>query len=289
MGYECVVVGGGAAGLAAAMVLARARRQVLLLDAHGQNNRRSSHSGGVFLHDGAAPAALYETALEQLRAYPTFTCRRDTVTGVLAEERGFRALTASGDAVRAQQLILAQGVEYAPSPVPGVDELWGTKVVHCPFCEGYECRQMQVLALGDSAWLEHMREILPNWVDDITWAEVSEVARLRDEGNLDGGSVAVAFADGREAVFDRVFAQQKLGPRDGLADSLGCRRIESGELEVDARGQTSVPGVFAAGDQVSGAQQVNLAVGSGHAAGMGAVFALSASRSAEGVRRGASL
>jgi thioredoxin reductase len=47
---------------------------------------------------------------------------------------------------------------------------------------------------------------------------------------------------------------------------------------VNARGQTSVPGVFAAGDQTTGSQQVNLAIGSGHAAGMGVLFALSAAR-----------
>jgi thioredoxin reductase len=273
MEYECVIIGGGAAGLAAAMVLARARRQVLLLDAGGQNNRRTAHSGGVFLHDGDAPEAMYRTALRQLKAYPTFDHEQDTVVEAEAAAGGFRVLTGSGRSLQAQTLILAQGVGYEPSPVPGVNELWGTKVVHCPFCDGYESQNMRVLAFGEAGWLEHMREILPNWVDDITWADSADVARVRD-----GGPVTVTYSDGREATFDRIFAQQKFGPRDVLADRLGCARIGSGDLEVDARGQTSVPGVFAAGDQTTGSQQVNLAIGSGHAAGMGALFALSAAR-----------
>ncbi|NKX56254.1 NAD(P)/FAD-dependent oxidoreductase [Arthrobacter mobilis] len=280
MEYECVIIGGGVAGLAAAMVLARARRRVLLLDSGRQNNLRTSHSGGVFLHDGGTPAAMYEAGLRQLRAYPTFSYRQETVVEAQANDGGgFGLLTASGRTEQARTLVLAQGVDYEPSPVPGVDALWGTKVVHCPFCDGYESRNLRVLALGEPEWLEHMREILPNWVDDIAWADPSEVARL-DGGGQDDGPVVVSFSDGRQAEFGRVFAQQKFRLRDGIADMLGCGRTGSGDLETDPRGLTTVPGVFAAGDQTTGAQQVNLAIGSGHAAGMGAVFALSAARRA---------
>jgi thioredoxin reductase len=275
--YDSIIVGGGAAGLAAAMVLVRGRRSVLLVDSGQQNNLRTTHSGGVFLHDGEAPSTLYARALEQLREYPTFTLLRDTVDSVerIAEN------AASGDAAHptfrigsgqtARTIVLAQGVQFIPSEIPGVDALWGTKVVNCPFCDGYESRNMRVLGIGDDAWLGHMGGLLPNWVDDLSWSNSSEVAGVED---VDDG-IAVHFTDGRFEVFERMFAQQTWTQRTQLTDPLGCERTPEGGLALDPFSQTTVPGVFVAGDQTGGgAMQVNLAVGSGHLAGIGALSTL---------------
>src|SRR6185312_17417403 len=196
--FDSIVVGGGAAGLTAAMVLVRARRTVLLIDSGAQNNLRTTHAGGVFLHDGEAPSALYARALEQLRVYPTFTLLRGTVEGIEAVDGGFRV--DSGQTART--IVLAQGVQFIPSEIPGLDALWGTKVVNCPFCDGYESRAMRVLGIGDDAWLGHMGGLLPNWVDDLSWSNSSEVAGVED---VDDG-IAVHFTDGRFEVFERMFA-----------------------------------------------------------------------------------
>jgi thioredoxin reductase len=270
--YDSIIVGGGAAGLAAAMVLVRGRRSVLLVDSGEQNNLRTTHAGGVFLHDGEAPSALYARALQQLREYPTFTLLRDTVDsieqldGVGSAEGAFRV--SSGQT--AQTIVLAQGVKFIPSEVPGVDALWGTKIVHCPFCDGYESRAMRVLAMGDDDWLSHMRGLLPHWVDDLSWSNSADIHSVED---VEDG-IGVRFTDGHSEVFERMFAQQTWTQRTQLADPLGCERTPEGALVVDGFGQTTVPGVFAAGDQSGGAMQVNLAVGSGHLAGVGAVVAL---------------
>ena len=271
---DCAVIGGGTAGMAAAMVLVRARRRTVLIDAGEQNNRRSGHAGGVFLHDGEAPSALYEEGLRQLSRYPTFSHLKGRVTSAAPSaaptDGAFELTTDTGATVSARKLVLAQGVTFAPSPIPGVDALWGTKAVHCPFCDGYESRDMRVLVIGELEWLEHMRLMLPNWVDDLTWAELRDVDRVDEDDAVQG-----VYTNGTTATFDRLFVQQKYTSRDSLADDLGCARTESGHLAVDESGQTSIAGVFAAGDQTTPPQQVNLAVGAGHRAGMGVVLALS--------------
>jgi len=264
--FDSIVVGGGAAGLTAAMVLVRARRTVLLIDSGAQNNLRTTHAGGVFLHDGEAPSALYARALEQLRVYPTFTLLRGTVEGIEAVDGGFRV--DSGQTART--IVLAQGVQFIPSEIPGLDALWGTKVVNCPFCDGYESRAMRVLGVGDEGWLAHMGGMLPTWIDDLSWSDSAEIDRVEDVAD----GVRVTYKDGRVDVFDRLFAQQTWTQRAALADSLGCERSPEDALVVDGMGQTTVPGVFAAGDQTGGPMQVNLAVGSGHLAGIGAIGAL---------------
>jgi len=263
--YDAIVVGGGAAGLAATMVLARARRRVLLVDAAQQNNLRTTHAGGVFLHDGEAPTALYARGREQLAAYPTVEFRAGVVEDVEAIEGGVRV----GD-LRTRTLVLAQGVQFAPSPIPGADELWGTSVVNCPFCDGYESRGVRVLVAGTQDYLDHMRGMLPLWIDDLTFVEQSDITRFEPAE----GGLRATFTDGRSEHFGRAFVLQPFAQRTALADQLGCVRAEGGPLTVDEMGQTSVPGVFAAGDQTARAMQVNLAVGAGHLAGVGAVFTL---------------
>ena len=272
--FDSIVIGGGAAGLAASMVLARARRRVLLIDAGAQNNLRTTHAGGVFLHDGEAPSALYARALEQLAAYPTFERRQATVTSAEAVDGGFRIVSSAEgsppEMLTARTIVLAQGVQFAPSTIPGADALWGTSVVNCPFCDGYESRDLHVLVAGTSDYLTHMAAMLPAWVDDLSYSESTEIAEMKP--GVDG--LEVSFTDGRSETFGRAFVQQEWTQRTELADALGCARRDDGLLQLDGYGQTTVAGVFAAGDQSANAMQVNLAVGSGHAAGTGAVFAL---------------
>jgi thioredoxin reductase len=264
--FDSIIVGGGAAGLAAAMVLVRGRRSVLLIDSGAQNNLRTTHSGGVFLHDGEAPSALYARALEQLRDYPTFTLLRDCVESIEPVDGGFRVN--SGQTART--LVLAQGVQFIPSEIPGVDALWGTKIVNCPFCDGYESRNLRVLGVGNEDWLGHMGGLLPNWVDDLSWSASADLESVEDV--VDG--IRVNYKDGRSETFERMFAQQVWTQRADLVDALRCDRTPEGSLVLDGFGQTTVHGVFAAGDQTGGPMQVNLAVGSGHLAGIGAIGAL---------------
>ncbi|WP_349897492.1 NAD(P)/FAD-dependent oxidoreductase [Parafrigoribacterium soli] len=264
--YDSIIVGGGAAGLAAAMVLVRGRRSVLLFDSGQQNNLRTTHSGGVFLHDGEAPSALYAGALEQLREYPTFSLLRATVESIERADGGFRV---NSDQT-ARTIVLAQGVQFIPSEIPGVDALWGSKIVNCPFCDGYESRNMRVLGVGNEDWLAHMGGLLPNWVDDLSWSASADLESVEDVAN----GILVRYRDGRSETFERMFVQQAWTQRAGLADALGCDRTAEGTLVLDGFGQTTVPGIFAAGDQTGGPMQVNLAVGSGHLAGIGAINAL---------------
>lgn len=193
---------------------------------------------------------------------------------------GFRIVSSTEGAppeiLTAKTLVLAQGVQFSPSTIPGADALWGTSVVNCPFCDGYESRGLHVLVAGTSDYLTHMSAMLPAWVDDLSYRESTESTESTEIAGMKqgGDGLAVTFTDGRRETFGRAFVQQEWAQRTELADVLGCARRDDGLLQLDGFGQTSVAGVFAAGDQSANAMQVNLAVGSGHAAGTGAVIAL---------------
>ena len=131
--WDCIIVGGGAAGLSAGLVLGRARRRTLLLDAGTQSNLAAHGIGGLLGHDGRLPAQLYEIGRTELGAYSSVEVRSATVVTAVRDGADFVLTTADGSRVRARRVLLAAGMHYEMPEIPGMAELVGRAVVHCPF------------------------------------------------------------------------------------------------------------------------------------------------------------
>ncbi|HVK04426.1 MAG TPA: NAD(P)/FAD-dependent oxidoreductase [Armatimonadaceae bacterium] len=294
-GFEVVIVGGGFAGLAAATVLGRARRRVLVIDAGSPRNRFSPAAHGFLAHDGRPPGEILEMARTQLRAYPTVEIRAgEAVSAAGDRDNGF-AVTVGGETVRARRLILAGGVRDHLPEIPGLADLWGTSVLHCPYCHGFEVagRPLAVL-LAAGEWSVHQALLVRDWSEDVTLltngnAETSltpdDRARLRARGvTIEDARIArvigsgpdleaVEFADGRFARFGGLFVAPRISPASPLAEQLGCA-TDAGPLgplvRTDETQQTTVPGVYAAGDAARRAHHVTGAAADGVAAAIAA-------------------
>jgi thioredoxin reductase len=277
MSWECVIVGGGAAGLSAALVLGRARRRVLVLDAGEQSNRPAHGIGGLLGHDGRAPDELYTRGRAELAAYPSVELRDERVAGGSRRDGGFALTTAGGDTLEAARVLLATGMAYDVPDLPGVAELWGGPVFHCPYCHGWEVRDRALAVLGNLKAM-HRAMLLRRWSDDVVLltdgpaeldaderAALDRAAvpvverRVAGVRGRDGALEAVLFADGGELARDGLLVPAPLQQRSSLASDLGAELTERGTVDVDAVGQTTVPGLYAAGDvsalmpQVAGA------------------------------------
>ena len=263
--YECVVVGGGVAGLSAALVLGRARRRTLLVDRGGQSNRAADHVGGLLGHDGTPPAELYERGREQVRAYDAVEFRDAEVLDARGAGDGFAVTFDDGSEVRARALVLAGGMDYEVPAVPGFAELWGGGVFHCPFCHGWDVRDRPVAVYGPAEIADRLAKLLTGWTDDVTVVGPDEIAGVRVE---DGALQALVRDDGSEVPCEAVLVHAPLHHRDELADRLGLELTEEGFVRIDGEAHTSVPGVYAAGDIAVAPQQVAVALGSGHLAGL---------------------
>jgi thioredoxin reductase len=270
--WDCIVVGGGAAGLSAALVLGRARRSTLLIDAGEPSNRHAHGIGGLLGHDGHPPAELYATGREELATYPSVEVRTGEVVRGERVDGGFVLALAGEAEERARRVLLATGMEYRPPELPGVAELWGRAVFHCPFCHGWEVRDrpLAVLDSGDSG--VHRALLLRNWSEDVVLltdgaADIDAADRDRLVGvgiaveerpverlvGHDGELDAVVFADGDRLERSGLLVPAPLHQRSDLAEQLGAGAGEGGPVVVDpvgvdAKYATSAPGVFAAGD-----------------------------------------
>ena len=297
--YDVVVVGGSWAGLSAAMQLGRARRRVLVVDAGLPRNRFARTSHGFLGQDGRTPAAILETARGQVLAYPTVRFIHDEVTGVTPpaqEPNGELEVTlASGPTAHARRLVLATGVVDELPDIPGLAERWGKTVLHCPYCHGYEVAggRLGVLAVGESS--VHQALLLPDWSDDVTLFtngsleltadhrdalaarrvridERSIVGIVGDGSALDG--VRLRGSDGGELVgLDALFTASRTRMASPIAEQIGCA-FDDGPfgpvIRTDARKETTVTRVYAAGDAARERHTATWASADGVTAGISA-------------------
>jgi thioredoxin reductase len=295
-GYDVVVVGGSFAGLSAAMQLARARRRVVVIDAGRPRNRFAPASHGFLGQDGRTPAEILDAARSQVLAYPTVEFRAGEATAATACDGGFEIVLASGDSLRARRLVLATGVADELPDVPGLRERWGRSVLHCPYCHGYETadRRLGVLAAGEANM--HQALLLPDWSNDVTLftngtfdPDEEQRARLASRGvrvetrpvvELLGDASSLAGVrvssprDGDEVVpLDALFTATRVRMASPLAEQLGCELDEAPlgpMIRTDDRRQTTVAGVYAAGDAARAWHNATMASADGVTAGVGA-------------------
>ena len=263
---DAIVVGAGPAGLAAALTLGRSRRRTLVLDTGDPRNAPADEMHNFFSRDGEPPAQVRAIAREQIAAYPTVEFRDVGAVKARAEDDGFVFTLADGTTARARRVLLATGLADELPQIPGLDELWGKSVFHCPYCHGYELAGQSVGVVGAAPHTVKLALQLTRLAGPI--------AVLANGGELDGGDgaklaqhdvaihadpiarvhgrdgrlEAVEFADGERLDLDALYVSPKLSQRSDLAKQLGCARFEDDLVEVDELGRTSVPGVFAAGD-----------------------------------------
>ncbi|VWD47837.1 thioredoxin reductase [Burkholderia contaminans] len=290
--HEVIVIGGSFAGLSAAMQLARARRGVLVIDAGRPRNRFAAHAHGFFGQDGKPPAQIVDEAAAQLAAYPTVQrIAGDVRTAERDADGRFHVTLADGSRASADRLILATGIRDELPALPGLAERWGVSVLHCPYCHGYEVSGQQLGVLASHPLSVHQAILIPDW-GPTTWftqgvvdANEEEAALLDARGvRIERSPVveilgdaprieALRLADGQVVPVDALFVGAHTAMASDLAQQLGCA-FDDGPLgpvvRVDAMKQTSVAGVFAAGDASTPMTNATFASASGVMAGVAA-------------------
>lgn len=295
--YDAIVIGAGPAGLQAALTLGRMHRSTLLLDSGEYRNGTVLHMHNMIGADGMPPAELRSTARSELAAYDDVEIREGAATGVSGTDDAFVVTLADGSAVEGRRVILATGVADDLPAVPGLQDLWGTVAFSCPFCDGHEHAGKSIGILGAAPRAEHLIGLLGRIVGDITVFPVGEEFTEDDRRMLESKGVRVSGApvasvekdddgvrihtDAGESVVAGVFvASGTMRQRAPFAADLGLRVLESGCIEIDDFGRTSLPGVFAAGDLAHRATlpgpiaSVLLAAAAGQLAAVGIIQAL---------------
>ncbi len=278
---DVIVIGGGTAGLAAALILGRSRRRTIVVHEGPPRNAPAAAAHGVFTRDGTPPGELLAIARDQLVPYESVSLQGGRAVRAARDGSGFAIGLSDGSELRARRLLLAVGVRDELPPIEGVTGLWGRGVLHCPYCHGWEVRDAPIAVRARGEVAMHMAGLLLQWSRDLLLctdgpAELSASDRdiLAAHGVriietpircLEGTNALdrIVFEDGRTEARRALFIRPPQTLGSDLPAQLGCELTESGLIQIGPDHQTSVPGVYAAGDATGPAQKVALAAASG--------------------------
>jgi thioredoxin reductase (NADPH) len=281
--HDCVVVGAGPAGLTAAIYLGRFRRDVLVVDAGQSRAARiplsRNHPG---FPDGVRGATLLARMRRQAETYGA-ALEAGEVRELQAKPRGFRLATEAGE-LSARTVILATGVVDIEPELPGVDAaVAGGLIRSCPICDGYETIGRRVGVIGRDVHAAREAIFLTTYTPDVSLILIGAPdaldgaarRRLAEAGveviETPVSSVklhprrasAVCFGPRQVREFDSLYSALGIAPRTQLAVRAGVGLDAAGRLVVGEHQETSVPGVYAAGDVVRGLNQISTAEGEG--------------------------
>ena len=284
MTEDAIIIGGGFAGLSAALQLARARRRITVLDTGEPRNRFAARSHGFLAQDGRPGRDILAEARRQLAAYGTVTFRNAPAERLDGERDAFSVVTGDGGRIEGRRVLLATGFEDRLPDIPGLAERWGRTVLHCPYCHGYEVGGGPVGVLARTAEAARFAAVVADWGDVTLFTNMApepdeealavlaaRKVRLRPgrvTAIADGpdGMLSVETGPGIPTLVKALFVMPEARVRSDIPAERGLKLKETpvgSILATDDTGQTSLPGLYAAGDIALGAANISLASANG--------------------------
>ena len=285
--FDVIIVGGSYSGLAAAMALGRALRKVLVIDSGKPCNRQTPHSHNFLTQDGKSPKEIAALGKQQVVQYNTVQFFNGLATKGVKINNGFEIHTDTGKQFTARKLIFASGIKDIMPDIPGFAESWGISVLHCPYCHGYEVKNLPTGILGNGDYGFEFSALISNWTKDLTLytngkstLTTEQAAKLQQhniaiiEDEIDqlkhhnGYLQQVLFKEGNSASVKAIYTRTPFIQHCSVPEMLGCQLNDDGYIKVDLAQKTSLHGVFACGDNTTRIRTVANAVAMGTTAGM---------------------
>lgn len=299
--FDVLVVGGGPAGAAAAIYAARKGIRTGLVAERFGGQVQDTMGIENFISVPYTEGPKLVASLEQhVKEYGVEIITNQRVADITdnPEQAGLQISLASGATLKSRSVIVATGARWRELNVPGEQEYRNKGVAYCPHCDGpfYKGKRVAVVGGGNSGieaaidlagivehvtvleFSDHLRadevlqrkaKSLPN-IDIITNAQTTEVV---GDGNKVSGMHYIDRISGelQHLSLAGIFVQIGLVPNTEFLQGSAVELTRFGEVIIDAKGATSLPGVFAAGDATTVPyKQIVIAMGAGATAALSA-------------------
>lgn len=298
--YDIIIVGAGPAGMTAGVYTARKNLKTLILtrDVGGQASLSNDIENylGFSMITGAELVKKFEKHLEQFSDWVSLHLLNDGVNKLTSIDDGFELGTADGQKFRARAVIIASGRVPAKLGVDGEERLLNHGVSYCAWCDGPIFRDKEVVVVGGGNSALDAALAMKNFVkqlyivnnglsltgDQIMIDKVKDASNVRIVNHAQLKSIngerfveSVTVEDmevGLEKVLDCQGVFIEIGSVPATDYLKGVLELsQSGEIVIDAHNQTSLAGVFGAGDVTTVNQkQIVISAGEGAKAGIAA-------------------
>ena len=273
---DALIIGAGPAGLTAASYLGRFHRKPVVIDGGASRARwipESHNIPGFPLGIGGAEL------LGQLRAQAVrygADIRPGQVDTLTRFESGFRVRIGT-ETLLSRYILLATGVRDHLPDLEGAEEAVLRSLLRvCPICDAFEATGKRIAVIGSGEHGDREAQFLRTYSDRITLIHIGgprdptsdrhlQEAQIRiipsrlSDLEIGNSRLSLRTRGGELEFFDVFYAALGCTPLNQLAATLGAELDENGALRVNPHQQTSVPGLYAAGDTVRGLNQVVVA------------------------------
>lgn len=307
--FDALIIGGGPAGLNAALVFARTRGNALVFDSQEYRNEGIKHMHTVASRDHQDPYSFRQTAREQIKSrYDTVWFEHATITHATKKQigedkyEGFEVHDSEGQTYVGKKLILATGSKDIMPDISGYKENWPEHIYQCLACDGYEQRgtPIGILEFKHPSQL-HMVQMATAFDDRVTIfsngaipneppiqqslkvakafgarVDSRKITRLINNGLSHKDGVTIEFETGEPVTLGFIVHRPVTVNRSQhLIDQLGVETVDpamGGHIKIidPMFNETSVKGVFAAGDTMVMMKQAAIAMAEGLKAAAGA-------------------
>lgn len=279
---DCIIIGAGPAGLTAAIYLGRFRRDFLVFDSDASRAALipTSHNCPGF-PDGISGNELLSRLRQQAECYGAYIIPQAVEKLSLANDGNF-LISINNQSYQAKKVILATGVVDIEPDIPNVENAIKKGLVrHCPVCDGYEIIDKKVAIIANDAkgvnealflrtYTSNIILIMINNVSELTADHITQLQQagielvtssLTETILLDHKIAALRFNNGETYDFDTLYSALGAKIRTDLIFDLGTKHNDIGCIWTDSHQQTSIPGLYAAGDIVMSLNQIAVAFG----------------------------
>ena len=285
-----IIVGAGPAGISAALYAARGNMDPLIINTGiGSLEKAEKIENYYGLERPLSGKELFERGLEQARALGVRILDAQVVG--MGGFDTFEVKTTEGD-FEARSVILATGSKRASAKIPGVKEFEGKGVSYCAVCDAFFYRGKDVAVLGNSDFALHEAEELSHTASHVTIFTDGKKPEFSKENAIDVNTMKIQAIEGDERVqglrlkgdvslqeagepqtscappAEGVFVALGTAGSSEMARQIGAELNEKGNIRVNEEMETTVPGLYAAGDCTGGLLQVAKAVHDGAQAGL---------------------
>ena len=288
---KIIIIGAGPAGISAALYAARGNMDPLVIyEGTGALDKAEKIENYYGLEQPLSGKELYERGIAQAKALGV----RFLETQVLGMGGfdTFEIRTKEGT-LEAESVILATGSRRKTPPIAGVQEFEGRGVSYCAVCDAFFYRGKQVAILGNSDFALHEAEELKNLAAGVTIYTDGQEPDFSRTHEIPVNTRKIQAVEGEDKVSGiRVKSEmqvqetgiqaEQIIPTDGvfvamgtagsteIARQMGAELTEKENIKVNEEMETTIPGMFAAGDCTGGLLQIAKAVYEGALAGMNA-------------------
>lgn len=286
---KIVIIGAGPAGISAALYTARGNMDPLVIyTGTGALEKAEKIENYYGLERPLSGQELFDTGIDQAKALGIRFLEAQ-VLGISGFDT-FTVKTTAGD-IEAESVILATGGKRTAPAIPGIREYEGRGVSYCAVCDAFFYRGREVAVLGNSDFALHEAEELKNVTPSVTIYTNGEAPEFSREHSIAVNTMKIQSVEGEQTVSglrmetdvsaleegeqkasfypaDGVFVALGTAGSTEIARQMGAELTEKGHIRVNENMETTIPGLFAAGDCTGGLLQVAKAVYEGSVAGI---------------------